>query len=115
MDTLRGTIMNQITPSPSWEAAKREMEEYQFVSSADVQPKWTVPESIAINVAVSGRFTEGASADAANPTSSEDYVDEASRVIEAGACGVHIDFTWVTDKHGRRLDRDSPPVDAYTA
>lgn len=107
--------MNQITPLPLWEAAKREMEEYQFVSSADVQPKWTVPESIAINVAVSGRFTEGASADAANPTSLEDYVDEASRVIEAGACGVHIDFTWVTDKYGRRLDRDLPPVDAYTA
>lgn len=100
---------------PLWEAAKREMEEYQFVSSADVQPKWTVPEKIAINVAVSSRFTEGASADAANPTSLEDYVDEASRVIEAGACGVHIDFTWVTDKRGRRLDRDLPPVEAYSA
>ena len=107
--------MNQLTPLPLWEAAKREMEEYQFVSSAEVQPKWTVPETIAINVAVSGRFTEGVSASAANPTSLEDYVDEASRVIEAGACGVHIDFTWVTDKHGRRLDRDLPPVEAYSA
>lgn len=102
-------------PLPLWEAAKREMEEYQFVSSANVQPKWKVPEKIAINVAVSSRFTEGASTNAANPTSLEDYVDEASRVIEAGACGVHIDFTWVTDKHGRRLDRDLPPVEAYSA
>jgi len=107
--------MNQITPLPLWEAAKREMEEYQFVSSAEVQPKWNVPESIAINVAVSGRFTEGVPANAANPCSLEDYIDEASSVIEAGACGVHIDFTFVTDKHGRRLDRDLPPVDAYTA
>jgi uncharacterized protein (DUF849 family) len=45
----------------------------------------------------------------------EDYVDEASRVIEAGACGIHVDFTWVTDKQGRRLDRDLPPVEAYGA
>lgn len=100
---------------PLWEAAKREMEEYQFVSSADVQPAWDIPEKIAINVAVSGRFTEGSAEGGANPTSLEAYVDEASQVIEAGACGVHIDFTWVTDKQGRRLDRDLPPVEAYTA
>ncbi len=104
-----------MTPLPLWDAARREMEEYQFVSTAELQPKWNVPERIAINVAVSGRFTEGAGAEAANPASLEQYVDEASRVIEAGACGVHIDFTWVTDNHGRRLDRDLPPVEAYTA
>ncbi len=96
---------------PLWEAAKREMETYQFHAPAEIQPKWDVSPKIAINVAVSGRFdgTEGSP-----PTSIEDYVDAASDVIEAGACGVHIDFTWVTDKHGRRLDRDVPPVEAYS-
>ena len=43
-------------PLPLWEAARREMEEYQFVASAGLQPKWSVPREIAINVAISGRF-----------------------------------------------------------
>lgn len=99
---------------PLWEAAKREMEEYQFVAPAETQPRWTVPAKIAINVAVAGRFeTDGEGQSQA--MSIEDYVDEASRVIEAGACGIHVDFTWVTDKQGRRLDRDLPPVEAYGA
>jgi uncharacterized protein (DUF849 family) len=99
---------------PLWEAAKREMEEYQFVAPADTQPRWNVPAKIAINVAVAGRFeTDGKGQSQA--MSIEDYVDEASRVIEAGACGIHVDFTWVTDKQGRRLDRDLPPVEAYGA
>lgn len=33
-------------------------------------------------------------------------------MIEEGAFPVHIDFTWVTDKNGRRLDQ-IPPVEAY--
>jgi 3-keto-5-aminohexanoate cleavage enzyme len=94
---------------PLWEAAKREMENYQFVADAETQPKWEVPSKIAINVAAAGRFDDG------KPTSIESYVDAASSVIEAGACGVHIDFTWVTDNKGRRLDRDVPPVEAYSA
>lgn len=40
-------------------------------------------------------------------------MDAASEVIEAGACGVHIDYTWVTDSKGRRLDVDLPPAEAY--
>lgn len=97
---------------PLWEAAKREMETYQFHAPADVQPIWDVPKKIAINVAVSGRFdgTENT-----EPTSIQNYIDAASEVIEAGACGVHIDFTWVTDNQGRRLDLDVPPVEAYGA
>jgi uncharacterized protein (DUF849 family) len=99
---------------PLWEAAKREMEEYQFVAPAETQPRWNVPAKIAINVAVAGRFeTNGEGHSQA--MSIEDYVDEASRVIDAGACGIHVDFTWVTDKQGRRLDRDVPPVEAYGA
>ena len=92
---------------PLWEAAKREMEEYQFLAGPELQPKWDVPQKIAINAAVSGRFEK--------TTSLEEYVDAASSVIEAGACGVHIDFSWMTDKQGRRMDRDIPPVEAYSA
>src|ERR1700730_4264795 len=92
---------------PLWEAAKREMETYQFIDDAELQTKWDVPAKIAINAAVSGRF-EGS-------TSFENYIDAASSVIEAGACGVHIDFSWMTDDKGRRLDRDLPPVEAYSA
>lgn len=95
---------------PLWEAAKREMENYHFHAPAEVQPKWDVPRKIAINVAVSGRFD---GTEHTPPTSIQNYIDSASDVIEAGACGVHIDFTWVTDTQGRRLDRDVPPVEAY--
>jgi 3-keto-5-aminohexanoate cleavage enzyme len=91
---------------PLWEAAKREMEDYQFLAEPELQPKWDVPEKVAINVAVSGRFEHG--------TSFQNYIDAASSVIEAGACGVHIDFSWMTDEQGRRLDR-LPPVEAYSA
>lgn len=97
-----------------WEAVRRESEQYSFIADAESQPKWAVPEEIAINVAVSGRF--GTDQDGGeHPTSIEDYVEAATQVIEAGACGVHIDFTWVTDNKGRRLDRDLPPVEAYNA
>ena len=99
---------------PLWEAARNEMEEYQFVAPAETQPRWNVPAKIAINVAVAGRF-ETDSEGRSRPMSIEDYVDEASRVLEAGACGIHVDFTWVTDNQGRRLDRDVPPVEAYGA
>lgn len=97
-----------------WEAARRENEDYQFVAAADTQPKWDIPDRIAINVAVSGRFVSDGMG-SGHPTSIEEYVDSASEVIEAGACGIHVDFTWVTDNRGRRLDRDVPPVDAYAA
>ena len=90
---------------PLWEAAKREMEEYQFIAGAELQPKWDVSEKVAINAAVSGRFED--------TTSFQAYVDEATSVIEAGACGVHIDFSFMTDAQGRRLDRDILPVEAY--
>ncbi|MFM0632432.1 3-keto-5-aminohexanoate cleavage protein [Paraburkholderia xenovorans] len=90
---------------PLWEAAKRELEEYQFIAGAELQPKWNVPEKVAINAAVSGRFEDTSSFQA--------YVDEATSVIEAGACGVHIDFSFMTDAQGRRMDRDILPVEAY--
>ncbi len=100
-------------PLPLWEAAKLEMEEYQFVASAGLQPKWSVPHEIAINVAISGRFSDAVDEPSGHPVSIEDYADAASKVIEAGACGIHVDFSFVTDPKGRRLDRDIPSVEAY--
>ncbi|RTL66042.1 MAG: hypothetical protein EKK42_18875 [Pseudonocardiaceae bacterium] len=98
------------TPS-LWEAASQELAEYAFHADASVQPSWDVPERIAINCAVAGRAGAGSSPD--YPVDVEEYLDAASQVIEAGACGVHIDFTWVTDSKGRRLDKDLPPTEAY--
>ena len=101
-------------PQSFWDAVKAEAETYHFAVDPSVQPKWDVPQEVAINVAVSGRFDEQGTG-GGHPTSLEEYVDAASSVIDAGACGVHIDFSWVTDNKGRRLDRDLPPVDAYGA
>jgi 3-keto-5-aminohexanoate cleavage enzyme len=97
-------------PPALWEAAGEEMENYAFTADSSLQPQWDVPGKVAINVAVAGRSGPGGSPD--YPVDVSDYVDAASRVIEAGACGVHIDFTWVTDSSGRRLDRDLPPTEA---
>lgn len=101
-----------MSSNPSlWEAAAAEMEEYVFTAEATLQPVWDVPKSVAINVAVASRSSFGTESE--KPVDIEDYINEASSVIEAGACGVHIDFTWVTDSKGRRLDRDLPPTEAY--
>ncbi|EQB11132.1 3-keto-5-aminohexanoate cleavage protein [Sphingobium lactosutens] len=94
-----------------WEAARREMEDYSFLGSYE-QPKWDIPNKIGISCAVSSRFSEGS--ERGHTTNSiERYIDEASAVIEEGAFSVHIDFTWVTDEKGRRLDK-IPPVEAYS-
>ncbi|GEL20629.1 3-keto-5-aminohexanoate cleavage protein [Pseudonocardia asaccharolytica] len=104
--------MSQPSTLPSlWDAAREEMEGYAFHAQPTVQPPWEVPERIAINVAVAGRAGAGSAPD--HPVDLEEYVDAASQVIEAGACGVHIDFTWVTDSMGRRLDKDLPPTETY--
>ena len=89
-----------------WEAVKREMKEYQFIVGAESQPKWDVLQKIAINAAVSGRFKCN--------TSSEEYVEAASTVIEADARGVDTDSSWMTDAQGRRLGRQIPLIEAYT-
>lgn len=103
------------TPLPFWEAARREMEQYHFLADLRVQPKWDVPERMAIHVAVSGRASEGIAGGAGQyPQSIEDFIEAAGSVIAAGATGVHIDFTFVEDKDGRRLDSgDVPMVEAY--
>jgi uncharacterized protein (DUF849 family) len=99
------------TPPSLWEAASKELEEYAFLGEATIQPRWDVPEKIAINVAVAGRA--GIPGLQNYPVDIDEYIDAASQVIKAGACGVHIDFSWVTDSKGRRLDKDLPPTEAY--
>ncbi|SFO50164.1 Uncharacterized conserved protein, DUF849 family [Pseudonocardia ammonioxydans] len=94
------------TPPPLWDAARREMEEYQLAAGFELQPRWDVPEQIVLHTAVSGRSGIGA-------TSLEEYTAEADAVISAGAAGVHLDYTWVQDAAGRRLDKEITPVDAY--
>lgn len=96
-----------LKPLSLFEAAAKEMETYQFIADSSLQPRWDIPEKIAINTAVAARMEGGA------PSSIEYYVDAASEVIEAGACGVHIDFSGVIDAKGRRLDKDIAPVEAY--
>jgi uncharacterized protein (DUF849 family) len=98
-------------PPSLWEAAREEVADYAFVADPETQPPWDVPRKVAINVAVAGRT--GLSGVPDYPLDIEDYIDAASQVIEAGACGVHIDFSWVTDSRGRRLDKDIPPAEAY--
>ncbi len=108
--------MTAIAPLSLWEAARREMEDYQFLGNLLTQPKWDVPDRMAINVAVSGRAAEGIAKDGGTefPQSIDDYIAAASSVIEAGATGIHLDFTWVVDRDGRRLDSgDVPMVEAY--
>ena len=93
-----------------WDAARQETAEYGFIGNY-IQPKWEVPEAIGISCAVSSRFNED-SDHGASTSSIQQYIDEASSVIEEGAFSVHIDFSWVTDETGRRLDK-IPPVEAY--
>jgi uncharacterized protein (DUF849 family) len=86
---------------------------HQFVSGFELQDAWQVPSKIAINVAVSPR----AEIDQGTTTargSFEQYIEAASEVIEAGACGVHLDFGYVVDRAGRLLT-DLPAVEAYGA
>jgi len=109
--------MTITTPLPLFEAAKQEMEHYHFLGDLQMQPKWDIPSRIAINVAVSGRAsggTAGVDAGEASPQSVDDYIEAAAGVIEAGATGIHLDFTLVTDRQGRPLDSgETPMVEVY--
>ena len=109
--------MTNTTPLSFVDAAKQEMEQYHFLGDLQVQPKWDIPSRIAINVAVSGRAsggTAGVDAGEASPQSVDDYIEAAAGVIEAGATGIHLDFTLVTDRQGRPLDSgETPMVEVY--
>jgi 3-keto-5-aminohexanoate cleavage enzyme len=98
-------------PLALWDAAERELREYKFAGDLRVQPKWDIPEKMGLTVAVAGRFS--AEQEAQHPTTLRDFLREAGDVIEAGATGVHIDYGFLIDEHGRRLDREYSPYETY--
>lgn len=103
-------------PLPLWEAARKEMEHYHFMGSLLDQPKWDIQNKMSIFVAVSGRAAAGVpGADERQfPRSIDEFIDAATEVLEAGATGLHIDFTFVEDRKGRRIDSgEIPMVEAY--
>jgi uncharacterized protein (DUF849 family) len=95
------------------EAVRIESAGQPFVAGMELQPAWRdIPSKIAINVAVSGRATISQAEDGAYPSTLEEYLKAAGEVIDAGACGVHLDFSMVTDPKGRNL-WELPAVEAY--
>lgn len=99
-------------PPSLWEAARRETEAYHLFAGHDIVPKWDIPEMVAINVAISGRSAADVQDNAEYPCTIEEYVNSASEVIEAGACGIHVDFAFVVDRDGNKL-MDQPLAEAY--
>jgi len=99
-----------------WKLAAEEMKEYRFMAPLTELRRWDVPEKVVIKVAISGRTaTDDLKSKEAFPSSFDQFIKSASDVINAGAPSVAIDYTWVTDPSGKRLDRDYKPVDAYRA
>jgi 3-keto-5-aminohexanoate cleavage enzyme len=101
------------TPPSLYEAAERELREYQFVGRLDTQPKWDIPDKVAIHVAIAGRFSKEQKAQ--HPTSAAGMLADATEVIAAGASGIHVDPNFIVDDEGRRLDKDVPILDTYHA
>lgn len=60
----------------------------------DVQPPWDVPDVVAVTTAVAGRVAREAETGipASFPVDFDGFQQSAIEVLEAGACGVHIDF-----------------------
>lgn len=90
-----------------FEAARREMEEYKLAADLSLQPKWEVPEAVAIHAAVSGR--PGAGQGDAFPGEAAEFQQAASAVIEAGAASVHLDFSWTEESR----NPDFTPASGY--
>jgi 3-keto-5-aminohexanoate cleavage enzyme len=95
------------------EAAERELREYKFAGDLRVQPRWEIPEKLAIQVALAGRFSK--EQEAQHAVTLDGFIESAGEVIEAGASGVHVDYSFLVDEEGRRMDRDYSPVESYRA
>jgi len=78
------------SPVGLWEAAERELKEYQFVSDLTTQPRWDIPTKMALNVAVAGRFSQDKGTH--HPTSIEEFLSGAGDVIDR----VPPAFTWTS-------------------
>jgi 3-keto-5-aminohexanoate cleavage enzyme len=99
-------------PLALWDAAERELREYKFAGDLRVQPRWDIPDKLGIHVALAGRFSK--EQETQHPTTLEGFLQEAGEVIEAGATGIHVDYGFLVDEQGRRLDRDFSPVETYS-
>lgn len=60
----------------------------------DVQPQWDIPELVVVTAAVAGRVAREAETGipASFPVDFDSFQEATIEVLEAGACGVHIDF-----------------------
>lgn len=105
--------MTEVREAPVglWEAAERELREYQFAGELRLQPRWDIPEKVALQVAVAGRFSQGE--ETQHPTTVDAFRQDAAEVIEAGASGIHLDFGFIVDEQGQRLDLTVPPVELF--
>lgn len=98
-------------PVGLWEAAERELREYKFVSDLPSQPRWDIPKKMALQVAVAGRFSQDKGTQ--HPTTVDGFLRDAREVIAAGASGVHLDFGFLYDDGGNRLDLTVPSVELF--
>jgi 3-keto-5-aminohexanoate cleavage enzyme len=105
--------MTEVTDGPVglWEAAERELKEYQFAGGLRLQPRWDIPKKMALQVALAGRFSQDEATQ--HPTTVEAFTRDAAEVIEAGASGIHVDYGFIVDEDGERLDLTIPPVEAF--
>lgn len=81
-------------PSRAALLAERGARELDAPPSPAVQRPWDIPDLIAITTAVSGRVARESDtgAPASYPLDFDGFQRAAIEVLEAGACGVHIDF-----------------------
>jgi 3-keto-5-aminohexanoate cleavage enzyme len=98
-------------PLGLWDAAERELREYQFVSDLTAQPRWDIPKKMALNVAIAGRFSQETGAQ--HPTTVDGYLQDARAVIDAGATGIHLDYGFIYDEQGNRLDLTVPSTKLF--
>ena len=72
---------------------KRATRELDHPPSPDVQPKWDIPELVAVGAAVSGRIVRESDSGVTRnfALDFESFKREAILAIEAGACMVHLD------------------------
>lgn len=81
-------------PSRRQAMEARGMRELDAPPDPRVQKQWDIPELVVVTAAVSGRVTREAASGTPQmfPLDFDGFIDAAVEVIEAGACGVHIDF-----------------------
>jgi len=98
-------------PVGLWEAAERELKEYKFVSDLPSQPRWDIPKKMALQVALAGRFSQDKGTE--HPIGTDEFLRDARQVIDAGASGIHLDFGFLYDADGNRVDLTVPPVELF--